>query len=86
MQAGPIAALGIQSQCVKITLVAYWIFNVPLCYVFTFPVGMGFFGLWMGMIVGVGIMAICFTYIIGTNDWDKIAEEAAERIEKEGKK
>jgi MATE family multidrug resistance protein len=41
-----------------ITLVAYWIIGLPLCYLLAFKFNLGVQGIWYGLLVGLSIAAI----------------------------
>ena len=52
-------------------LIAYWIINMPLCYLFAFHLGYGFKGLWLAMAIVLMGIIVAYHTIIGFTDWTK---------------
>ncbi|MGL6209215.1 MAG: MATE family efflux transporter, partial [Paracoccaceae bacterium] len=40
-----------------LAIVSYWVIGIPCSYVLAFPLGLGGLGLWLGLVVGLGIAA-----------------------------
>jgi len=60
-QQGVIKGLGIQERAISITIVVYWIINIPLSCLFAFaPFNLGLMGLWLGMAFGMIVMSAAF--------------------------
>jgi Na+-driven multidrug efflux pump len=75
-----IKALGIQRSVVTIAFLGYWIINVPLSYYVTFGLQVGFPGLWIGLLIAMLIIAVCFDILIERTNWSKVTDDAAERL------
>lgn len=45
-----------------VTLMAYWVFGLPLGYLFAFPLGMGEQGIWYGLLIGLSVTAVLLFY------------------------
>lgn len=57
---GVITGLGIQNKLVYVTLIVYWLINLPLCYFLAFVLNIGYIGLWLGICISLMIVCICF--------------------------
>jgi MATE family multidrug resistance protein len=41
--------------------IAYWVLGIPIGYVLAFPMGMGANGIWLGLIIGLGVACVFLT-------------------------
>lgn len=63
-----------------INLGAYYLVATPLAVVLCFVLHLGSRGLWMGLLIGKIVQALCFASITALTNWKKQATEAKERI------
>lgn len=51
---------GVQDTTVPMIMatVSYWIIGLPASYVLAFPLGLGAVGLWLGLVIGLGLAAL----------------------------
>jgi MATE family multidrug resistance protein len=51
---------GVQDTGVPMVLAAisYWVIGLPAGYVLGFPLGLGAAGVWLGLVVGLGLAAV----------------------------
>lgn len=61
----------------------YYILGLPLSCIFGFLLNLGVFGLQAGFTVAVAIQSMSYAIIIAKTDWQKVTDDAVERIEKE---
>ena len=80
---GPIRALGLQHTAGWIAIGAYWGLGVPFAFIFVRKFNWGVPGLEMGLCIAYVAQFISYLIVTYTYDWQKIADEAAERINKE---
>lgn len=75
-------------------LISYYVFTLPLGYIFAFHVGendetgkgMGINGLWLGMFIGQGVLCSIYQFLITFKiDWEAIVIETKNRTEKDEK-
>ena len=78
---GVIKALGIQDKVVNLTLMVYWLMQLPLCYILVFQFDLGVFGFWVAMLMALSFMGCSFQYVIWNSDWEQAAREAKERTD-----
>jgi MATE family multidrug resistance protein len=54
---------GVQDTTVPlvIAIVSYWVLGIPAGWFLAFPAGMGAPGIWLGMVVGLGVAAAALT-------------------------
>mmetsp|Transcript_50063 Transcript_50063/g.106540 ORF Transcript_50063/g.106540 Transcript_50063/m.106540 type:complete len:608 (+) Transcript_50063:129-1952(+) len=71
---------GRQALGAKVNLVAYYVISIPLGYILGVRLGLGVEGLWLGMTVGLCAIAIGCTMVVLQSDWNKLASEAASRL------
>lgn len=83
VESGSIRAIGYQKYGSVITLFGYWAITMPFAYIFAFSFDLRLKGIWLGIPLGVLIASVCFTVILCTANWKKIADEAYERIQEE---
>ena len=80
MLLGPLQALGQQGKAAITTVLSIYLIGLPLEIVLGFKADMGIFGLYIGFSTSQIITFIAFLIIALTRDWQKIADEAVERI------
>ena len=51
---------GVQDTTVPMVMAtfSYWVIGLPVSYVLAFPFGMGAVGLWLGLVIGLGLAAL----------------------------
>lgn len=79
---GSITAIGYQKYGSMIAM-NYWIFSIPFSYILTFHFDLRLQGIWLGTPVGSVVVSILFAVIIMRLDWNKVAEESKERLERD---
>ncbi len=78
-----IYGLGKQKNASFVLMVTHWVLRVPLAWVLTFTLGFGLEGLWTAYIFSLAGAMIGFGYVVVREDWEAIAQEVYERIEKD---
>lgn len=66
-----------------INLIAFWLINVPLLYVFCFYLDFGLKGLWITMSIILITIDVCYLNLIQSKDWYEAHLESKEREQKE---
>ena len=79
---GQIRALGAQREAAFIAIGCFYIVSVPLACVFAFWLDWSIYGLWFGIGIGSLCEVILYLRLVLVTDWQKIADEAADRIER----
>jgi MATE family multidrug resistance protein len=75
---GVLRAMGKQAFLAKSIFVAFWVLALPLGFSLCFIVQWGIVGMWIGLAVGLGLMAGAFGYrIFVTTDWSHEAMVAS---------
>lgn len=69
--AGMLRGMGYQNAATIYNFIAYWIIMLPLSYIFTFTLGFGFRGVWMGVPVGSILLMVSYLVIFFTASWKK---------------
>jgi len=77
LNTGTIRAMGYQKFASYWEVITLWLIMAPLVYIFGFPLGYGFAGLWFGVPFGSFCMVFGYIYIIITAPWEKLALEAS---------
>ena len=47
-----------------VAFIGYWIIALPLCYLFAFPLHYKVYGIWLGLSVGLGFVALALFFRI----------------------
>jgi len=83
---GIIRGMGYQNYGTPTCIFGYWVIALPISYILGFYYDLGMLGIWLGMPMGVLVIAIIFLCIIYTTDFDKLSKEVIQRVikEKEG--
>ena len=68
-----------------IALIAAYPIQIPLAILFAFKMKMGVAGLWWGDTIGMICQMIMFFVLVCTANWEKITDEAVDRIGRESK-
>ena len=76
---GTIKALYHQKKAMYINFVTYYVFVVPLSYLFTFKQNLGIKGIWYASIIGIIHQICAYLFVIHKSDWEKIKNESIER-------
>jgi MATE family multidrug resistance protein len=68
---GIIRGIGKQNIASLGTFISFYVFSVPLAYIFAFPLGFRIKGLWIGMICGLSIAVLSYNILINfVFDWN----------------
>jgi len=78
--AGVMKAIGKEDLALKIYLVVYYLFGLPLCFILAFPLGGGVYGLWLGWAIVLYVTMCAFGVIIYKVDWELQNNEIRERL------
>ena len=73
---GVFRGLGRQAMIAKMNLFSFWAIGVPVGYGLCFKAGLGVSGLWWGLSIGLGVLAIIYIVLWFRIDWDKEAAKA----------
>ncbi|XP_047049730.1 protein DETOXIFICATION 16-like isoform X2 [Lolium rigidum] len=78
---GIVRGCGRQKIGALVNFVAYYLLGIPAALVFTFVCHLGVLGLWLGILIGmVAQMLLLLVISFGTNNWEKQAIDAKDRI------
>ena len=78
---GVLRGLGKQKLCLLLNILGFWVLGVPLGATLTFAAGLGVFGLWWGLVIGIYCTAIIGMFILRFSmDWRKEAEKSIRRL------
>jgi MATE family multidrug resistance protein len=78
---GVLRGLGKQKLCLLLNILGFWVLGVPLGATLTFAAGLGVFGLWWGLVIGIYCTAIIGMLILRFSmDWRKEAEKSIRRL------
>ena len=75
---GVFRGLGRQAMIAKMNLFAFWCVGVPIGYVLCFQTSLGVFGLWWGLSIGLGVLALLYVGVWFRVDWDAEALQASQ--------
>ena len=78
---GIIKALGLQKRATSAMLLIYWLFNLPLCFIFIRFTPYGFIGMWLSMALAVFAITVYFEVLVRTADWDQSCEGSRRRTQ-----
>lgn len=70
--AGILRGQGRQKIGSYINMVAYYIIALPLAYVLAFVADLEVYGLWLGLVCGIAVLALGEVYFAIKADWDRI--------------
>lgn len=80
---GGLRGLAILNPLTIIVFISYYIIAPPFEYLFGYTLQLGVTGLWAGKMIGSSFHLLAQLYLLYCKaDWEKIAWEARERIEK----
>ena len=77
---GVLRGLGRQKLVFRLNMLGFWVLGVPLGAILTFAVGLGVFGLWWGMVIGIYLSAALGLYFLRRVDWNNEAKKAEKRL------
>ncbi|KAJ1826171.1 ethionine resistance protein [Coemansia sp. RSA 2599] len=77
---GILRGQGRQGIAAVIRVIVLYIFAVPLAYVLCFPLGMGLYGLWVGLAAGFALIMLAEAWLVFSSDWQAEAERCIERV------
>jgi multidrug resistance protein, MATE family len=78
---GLLRGIGRQSIGGYVNLITYYLLAVPVSFGTGFGLGWKLQGLWLGVAVGLFIVAVVEYWFVYISDWDKAAKEAHNRNE-----
>ena len=75
---GPLKALGQQTNAMFVNFVTYYVFVIPLAYLFAFKwkvlnhgeKPLGLIGIWFGFVIGLLHQIIMYEVLIKNTDWE----------------
>lgn len=71
---------GWQGLVAYINLGCYYVFGLPLGFIFGYLIGWGVKGIWVGMLCGTALQTAILLVIVWRTNWKDEAEQAAERV------
>eukprot|EP00579_Thalassiosira_antarctica_P027090 CAMPEP_0202002586 /NCGR_PEP_ID=MMETSP0905-20130828/8379_1 /ASSEMBLY_ACC=CAM_ASM_000554 /TAXON_ID=420261 /ORGANISM="Thalassiosira antarctica, Strain CCMP982" /LENGTH=521 /DNA_ID=CAMNT_0048559519 /DNA_START=49 /DNA_END=1611 /DNA_ORIENTATION=+ len=77
---GVFRGLGRQKLVLWLNILGFWLLALPIGAILTFAVGLGVFGLWWGMVIGIYMSAMTFIWYLRRVDWQKEAMETLRRL------
>ena len=78
---GVLRGLGKQKLCLLLNILGYWVLGVSMGATLTFAAGLGVFGLWWGLVIGIYCTATIGILILRYRmDWQKEAEKSIKRL------
>jgi len=78
---GILRGLGRQKLVLFLNILGFWIFAVPIGSVMTFVMGLGVYGLWWGMVIGIYTSAAIGIWILRIRvDWQVEGTKAMKRL------
>ena len=78
--AGALRGAGRQSAVACTNLLGFWILGVPVGLLLAFPAGMGVYGVWWGLTIGLAVAAGVTLWILCRIDWVGESLLAVERV------
>jgi len=76
---GLLRAVGKPRLGMWLKFVFYWLVAAPLAPILCYTLGMGLFGVWTGLDIGMVAVAIVATIFVLKLDWHALAVEAKQR-------
>lgn len=84
VSSGVMRGLSRQASSSIISLLSYYVFSLPLQYLFGFYFNLGVTGLWMGQMFSAAFHMFSQLYLTYKHyDWNQIAKEAYERVQRD---
>lgn len=78
---GVLRGLGKQNLCLLLNVLGFWVLGVPIGATLSFAAGVGVFGLWWGLVIGIYCTAMIGILILRFRmDWRKEAEKSIKRL------
>lgn len=71
---------GRQSLGAQLNFVAYYLLGLPFGCLLAFYLDWGVLGLWIGITMGLSLIALFGMVVTNTSQWDQLAEEAKDRL------
>jgi len=78
---GIIKGIGKQGIASVICLVVLYPINIPVAYLFAWPLGFGLYGLWYSQILSIGLLLISYVTILTWYNWDDISLDVRKKME-----
>ena len=73
-----------QKFSVIILFVGFYVFGLPLAYVFTYVIHMNIYGFWLGIIIAELIMNTALFILVWCFDWETFSQTAMKRFQRDG--
>lgn len=77
---GIFRGLGRQKLALWLNVLGFWVLAVPIGSILTFVVGIGVFGLWWGMVIGIYLSSVLGLWHLRRVDWDHEARKTVRRL------
>ena len=77
---GVFRGLGRKKLVLWLNILGFWMLAVPLGAILTFVVGLGVFGLWWGMVIGIYLASIIGIWYLRRVDWGHQAKKSSRRL------
>jgi len=71
---GVIKGIGKQAIASVVCLIVLYPINIPMAYMFAWPLGYGVFGLWYSQIISICFLILFYTIILVWYDWQHISD------------
>jgi MATE family multidrug resistance protein len=81
---GVFRGLGRQAMIAKMNLFSFWVVGVPLGWALCFKAGMGVFGLWWALAIGLGVLSLIYVRVWCGVDWNEEVSKVAREAEGKG--
>ena len=73
--------LGRQKLILFLSILSYWVLQLPIGIILTFVADLGVKGFWWGFVIGLGAADVVAIYILRTRvDWEKETKKAVQRL------
>ena len=79
---GILRGLGKQVQGAAVNLFSYYVIALPLGFTLAFRFGYGLWGIWIGLVAGLGIAGCVFWVVLKRVDWEGEVVKARERVDR----
>ena len=78
---GVLRGLGRQKLILFLSILSYWVLQLPIGIILTFVADLGVKGFWWGFVIGLGAADVVAIYILRTRvDWEKETKKAVQRL------
>ncbi|KAJ2321776.1 ethionine resistance protein [Coemansia sp. RSA 2702] len=77
---GILRGQGRQGVAATIRVISLYVVGVPLAYALCFPLGLGLYGLWVGLTVGFVVICAAEGWLVLVSDWHAEVKRSIERV------